>query len=325
MNCGDPVIDGLLAGEASVQALTSGASGVPVGYLQELLRGHGYALLGDPRGTAYGVYGTQTCHAVSDYRARHGLPAGEHADSALIGDIVRRPAPNAVIGPAYVPLVLNVPFTPILRFIWLTAIYETNGAFATLNLNTDQCGVSFGILQWSQKPGQLHAILEACMTSEPAEWNTIMGGNGILDHTAKPNGGVDGNGVSIDAAFELTKDPWKSRLEALGASQVMQRVQIDVASNAYSQRLVGMREFATEIASERGFGFLLDLGNQFGWGRVESQYQIAAQPGVAESGILQHLEDYFTSIAKPQFRPQVRARREFFRTTALLSDQPLPR
>jgi hypothetical protein len=39
---------------------------------------------------------------------------------------------------------------------------------------------------------------------------------------------------------------------------------------------------------------------------------------------MQKLEDAFTALSRPEFQPQVRARREFFRTTPLLSDQPPP-
>lgn len=326
MNCGDPTIDGLLAGEASIQPLSPGANGRSVGYLQELLRGHGYNALPDARGPSYGMYGPATRLAVTDYRRRNSLAAGEQADSALIGDLVRRPAPHAVLGPAYVPLVLNVAFTPVIRFVWLTSLFETGGRLGTLNLNTDQCGVSFGILQWSQKPGQLHVILQTCCTREPAEWERIfgesIGGTGILDHTGKRNGGVDTRGHSVDPNFELTEDPWKTRIEALGASPAMQRVQVDLASNVYSNELKQAREYAQGIQSERGFAFLLDLANQFGAGRVAKQYEIAGQPDAPEPEILKRMEDAFTNIARLQFRPQVRARREFFRSTALLSDQP---
>ncbi len=45
MNCGDPIIDGLLAEEASIPNLTAGANCRAVGHLQDLLRGHGYNLL----------------------------------------------------------------------------------------------------------------------------------------------------------------------------------------------------------------------------------------------------------------------------------------
>lgn len=323
MNCGDPVIDGLVAGDESIEALTSGASGQPVAYLQGLLRGHGYASLGDPRLASYGVYGHLTSRAVSNYRLKNGLPAGDHADSPLLADLVRRPASDAAIGPAYVPLVLDVAFGPIVRFVWLTSLFETAGAFGAVNLNTDQCGVSFGILQWSQKPGQMHVILQACRARESAEWDRIIGGDGILDHTAKPHGGLDAEGFSIDPAFELTKDPWRSKLIALGASPAMQRVQVDVASDVYQSQLAQIRAYAQEVRSQRGFAFLLDLSNQFGAGRVELHYKIAAQPGLGEAEILKALEEDFTGMSRPQFQLQVRARREFFRTTPLLSDDPV--
>jgi hypothetical protein len=306
MNCGDSTIDGLLADNVSVKPLYPGANAPAVGYLQDLLRGHGCSYLPDPRAVSYSTYGLTTSSAIADYRSRNGLPVGDQADSGLLRDLVSRPAPKAALGPAYVPLVLDVPFTPILRFVWLTSLFETGGVFQKLNLNTDQCGVSFGILQWSQKPGQLRRFLQACSTREPAEWARIMGGDGILDHTA------------VDPAFDLTHDPWKGRLEALGASLPMQRVQLALASQTYQAELARQTAYANATTSERGFAFLLDLTNQFGPARVETQYKQAAQPGVPEAAILKAMEDVFTAIARPQFQRQVRARREFFRTTPLL-------
>jgi hypothetical protein len=329
MKCGDSTIDGLLASTPWVHPLFPGENARAIGYLQDLLRGHGYRFLPDPRSTSYGFYGSETCLAVTDYRQKHALdPDKDRAGSGLLRDLIIRPAPKATVGPAYVPLVLDVAFTPILRFVWLTSLFETGGVFEALNLNTDKCGVSFGILQWSQKPGQLHKFLHACSTREPTEWARIIGGgamsDSILDNTARPNGGLDARGNAIDPAFELTQDPWKSKLQAIGASLPMQRVQLDLASETYRAELAHETGYASKTTSARGFGFLLDLANQFGPGRVEQQYKQAAQDGVAEGAILKALEDAFTAIARLRFQPQVRARREFFRTTALLSDQPLP-
>jgi hypothetical protein len=263
--------------------------------------------------------------AVTDYRRKHGLdPSKDRAGSGLLRDLILRPALKAGLGPAYVPLVLDIAFTPILRFVWLTSLFETGGVFETLNLNTDQCGVSFGLLQWSQKPGQLHKFLEACSTREPAEWVRIIGGNAVLEYTAKPNGGLDSRGWAIDPAFELTKDPWSSKLQALGTSLPMQRVQLALASEVYRVEIARETGYAGKSTSERGFAFLLDLANQFGPPRVEREYTKAAQAGVAEASILKNMEDAFTAMASLQFQPQVRARREFFRTTTLLSDEPPP-
>lgn len=323
MNCGDLIIDGFLAGDDSVKPLHPGADAPAVGHLHDLLRGHGYRFLPDARASSYCAYGSATRLAVRDYRRKNALPAGDHADSPLLRDIVSRPASHAGLGPAFVPLVLDVAFTPILRFVWLTSLFETGGAFATLNLNTDRCGVSFGILQWSQKPGRLHELLQACHDRAPAEWTRTMGGDSILDYTVKPNGGLDPDGCAIDPAFELTRDPWKSRLQSLGASLPIARVQLDLATATYRAELARQTAFARTVVSERGSAFLLDLANQFGGARVAQHYKTTALPGVGESAILQSLEDAFTRIASSRFQPQVHARREFFRTTALLSDLPL--
>jgi hypothetical protein len=327
VKCGNATIDGLLAGNPSVRPLFPGDNAPAIGYLQDLLRGHGYRFLPDPRAASWGSYGPETSMAVTDYRRKHGLdPSKDRAGSGLLRDLIIRPALKATLGPAYIPLVLDAAFTPILRFVWLTSLFETGGVFETLNLNTDQCGLSFGILQWSQKPGQLHKLLEACSTREPAEWTRIIAGgsaaaNAILEYTAKPNGGLDARGWAIDPAFELTKDPWRSKLQALGTSLPMQRVQLSLASESYRAELARETAWASKTTSERGFAFLLDLANQFGPGRVEQHYKLAAQPGADEAAILQAMEEAFTAIASLQFQPQVRARREFFRTTTLLSDQ----
>lgn len=324
MKCGDSTIDGLLAGAGSVPALLPGENAPAVGYLQDLLRGHGYKFVPDPRVTSYGHYGSETGLAIADYCQKHELASDkDRAGSSLLRDLINRPAPKASVGPAYVPLVLDVAFTPILRFVWLTSLFETGGVFQALNLNTDRRGVSLGILQWSQKPGQLHKFLETCRTREPAEWVRVMGANTILDYTAKSNGGLDTRGYAINPTFELTKDPWKSKLQALGASLAIQRIQLDLASETYRAELDRETGYVSKTTSERGFAFLMDLANQFGPGRVEQQYKRAAQPGVSEPAILKAMEDAFIAIAKLEFQPQVRARREFFRTTTLLSDKVL--
>ncbi len=92
----------------------------------------------------------------------------------------------------------------------------------------------------------------------------------------------------------------------------MQRVQLGLASATYSAELAHQTAYVGSTTSERGFAFLLDLANQFGPARVEELYKRAAQPGVREGAILQTMEDTFTAIARFQFQPQVRARREFF-------------
>jgi hypothetical protein len=322
MISGNSTINGLLAADNSVRPLSSGTHVPAVSYLQDLLRCHGYNYLPDPRASYYGTWGLTTTRAVTDYRRRHALAPGSTADSALLRDLIQRPATQPQLSPAYLPLVLDTAFTATLRFVWLTSLFETGGLFAKINLNTDQCGASFGILQWSQKAGQLHNFFHACSTRQPAEWQTIMGTQApaLVDYTARPNGGLDLRGFALNPAFELTKDPWKIRLNALGASRTIQRVQLELASEIYQSALLNIKSWTHPGTSQRAQAFLLDLGNQFGPARVQQHYEEAAKPGVPESEVLKELENTFTAIARPQFQPQVRARREFFRTSPLLSD-----
>lgn len=325
MECGDAIIDGLLAANTTVQPLTSGRNVPAVGHLHDLLRGHGYATVPDARSVEYRNFGSATVRAIETYRAKHRLPPGIEADSALLRDLIERPAPEPCLSPAYVTLVLDTGFPALLRFVWLTSLFEAGGSFSKLALNTDRCGVSFGILQWSQRAGQLHTILAACSQQEPKESMQIMGLSAadLLAHISQPSGGLNADGFATNSAFELTAEPWKSRLQALGASPTMQRVQLRVAAEAYGASLTKIRCWMRPTASERTTAFLLDLANQFGPGRVQQQYRAAVLNNGSEADVLKQLEDQFTNLARAEFQAQVRARREFFRTTALLSDKPL--
>ncbi len=81
MNCGDSTIDGLLAGDASVKPLTPGAAAPAVGHLQDLLRGHCYGYLPDPRAASYNTFGSATARAIADYRGQKWLEPRRQADS----------------------------------------------------------------------------------------------------------------------------------------------------------------------------------------------------------------------------------------------------
>jgi hypothetical protein len=202
--------------------------------------------------------------------------------------------------------------------VWLTSLFETSGRFSRLNLNTDGCGVSFGLLQWSQRAGRLHELFAACSIRETEEWRRIMGAGAsdLLEYTAKPNGGVDAHGAAVNPAFELTREPWKSRLQALGASAAIQRVQLNLAQQSYENLLRQLRRELPVAASERLVAFLLDLMNQFGPSRVLQFYRTVSDA----SDAMLRMEEHFTALANPGFEAQVRARRAFFRTTPLLSD-----
>jgi len=151
MNCGDSTIDGLLNKEGHVPPLAPGANGVAVSYLQDLLRGHGYASLPDPRVTGYGRFGQVTSQAVASYRQKYGFPGGNVVDSRMLSDVVSRLAPAAVVGPAYVPLVLNAPFTPIARLPDDVLVFLVPSRYSDSDNLADFAWATFGAITSDKK------------------------------------------------------------------------------------------------------------------------------------------------------------------------------
>jgi hypothetical protein len=109
-------------------------------------------------------------------------------------------------------LLLNFDWSGLTKIVILTSILEGQGTFGAMNLNTDKAGLSYGIIQWAQKPGRLHEILQAFSDANADAFTAIFGGgdgsvaSDLLAQTVKPNGGVDSSGETTDDKFDLTDD-----------------------------------------------------------------------------------------------------------------------
>lgn len=332
MKSGIPRIDDLLAGTSGVPAIVTGdGDRAAVGQVQDLLRSYGYARLPDARSSSYGIFGDLTRHAVLDYRAAAGLDAKPSADPDLLRNLLNREPPNPVAARAYVTLALDVEWTPLAAVIAMVSLFESGGRFACLNLNTDRAGLSFGLIQWAQKPGRLREILQRFREAAPSELTAAVGEEsrveGLLAHTAMPNGGLDPEtGRTTNPDFDLVRDPWKSRFEAMGRHRRLQRVQLEAAQAAFQASLERLRPATPLISTERGSAFLLDLANQHGDGGARFIYRTSARPGMREGEVLAAMENESVRRVGVQFGTgsaealSTRSRRAFFRTTPWLTD-----
>jgi len=329
--CGVPRIDGLLDGGGAPALGPGDSDAQAVGLVQELLRAQGFTRLPDMRSNAYGKFGDLTRQAVVACRTSAGLDDTPRVDGALLADLVKRSPANPVASRGYLTLALDFEYTDLLGLISLTSLFESGARFACLNLNTDRCGLSFGIIQWAQKPGRLHEIVQAFRDAAPDVMAEIAGSREILDgllaHTARPNGGVDAaSGRTLDARFDLVAEPWRSRFEQMGRNQDLQKVQIREASGAFQASLDRIRRDAPMVSSQRGFAFMLDLANQHGDAGASSIYRAAARPGLAEPDVLAAMEQESVRRVASQFGTSSNEaastlnRRQFFRTTPWLSD-----
>jgi peptidoglycan hydrolase-like protein with peptidoglycan-binding domain len=327
-------------GIASIDALFARVPGAAlatdresVGAVQALLIGHGFGNLPTLLSHAYGLFGPVTEAAVRSFQSSHGLPASGAVDAPTLASLVTVPAKAPLVSRAYSALVLDVPFTGLLPLAAMTMLFEGGGYFCAANLNTDGCGLSYGLIQWAQRPGRLNQLLSAFNVGEPSLFVTIFGAGdrgvaaGLLAHTAKPHGGVDSEtGRTVDAAFDLVAEPWCSRFQKAGQTPALQRIQMAEAVKNFGASARRIQAAAPVASSERALAFMLDVANQFGDAGARSIAQAVARPAMTESEFLAAAQAESVARVAQQYgsgSPEARStlsRREAIRLTPWLSD-----
>jgi len=131
---------------------------------------------------------------------------------------------------------------------------EGAGEFAALNLNTDRAGLSFGLLQWAQKPGRLAERLAVFRTANTDQFAEIFGGsdtaNRLMKRAPKTNGGISpAAGETTDPAFDLIREPWISRFRRAASSRAFQKVQVETAMASFRNSHESLCHFAPELCS----------------------------------------------------------------------------
>jgi hypothetical protein len=303
-----------------------------VGAIQDLLSGYGNRQLPDVRLASHGTYGSMTAAAVQQFRANNGLPPSNQVDSNCLIALARGKSSDPMACRSYIALSLDLALDPMTYLMTLTGLWEADARFALLNLNTDRAGLSFGVIQWAQKPGRLSELLSAFHAADAARFSNLFGGDssaaGLLAHVAQANGGVDVSGATTDPAFNLTADPWVSQLRAAGLDPVFQTVQVNLATADAQSAYRQMQAHTSLIASQRGVGFLLDVANQHGIAGALSIYGAVMTGGLAESALLQAMRDESVRRVSAQFgatsseAQSTASRRDWFRTSPVLSDGP---
>ena len=324
---GLPPIDDLFEAVATASPV-SGASGKEaIGAIQDLLRSHAHAGLPNALATAYGTFGDNTKAAIHGFRAANSLPDSEQVDTAMLRALINVAPKNPLASRPYVTLKLDFDWNPTTKLLLLTSIPEGKGAFGAFNPNSDQAGLSFGIIQWAQKPGRLHEILQAFRDSDLAAFTAIFGGGdatvaaNLLNHTAKANGGVDPvTGATTDSNFDLVSPAWKARFIAASLSPAFQKVQLTTAQTAFNKSLGFLKGYAPEFTTERAIAFMLDVANQFGDGGAKRLYLATKKDGQTAAQHITNIADESVNRMKLDLRAGVRVRRDQFLNTTLLAD-----
>ncbi|HET9830968.1 MAG TPA: peptidoglycan-binding domain-containing protein, partial [Vicinamibacterales bacterium] len=246
---GIAAIDALLDGSSDVALDAGNCDAETAGFLQDLLIGHGFGNLPGILGTGRGRFGPHTSSAIRQFQQAQSLPITGTVDRTTLRALVDTEWPRPFACCAYLTLVLDVAFIGTMRLVSLTSQFEGAGLFTALNRNTDRAGLSFGLIQWAQRPGRLHELLRAFRAAN-SELFTEIFGNGdqtvaqaLLEHTVKVRGGTDANGRTIDPRFDLISPPWDSRFIEAGRHRELQVVQLDTAVADFQRSLSRLRLF----------------------------------------------------------------------------------
>jgi len=321
-------IDGLLSGGSP--ALTTTNQDVQgVGAVQDLLSGQGFRGLPGLLSPVYGKFGPKTVECVRQFQRNRTIPETGSVDKTTLEQLVGTPATDPRLSQVYTTLVLGFPYKGMQRVLGLTAIMEGLGKFGSLNLNADKAGLSFGIIQWAQRPKRLIDILEAFSKADASKYVSIFGSGSeataaaLLAHVRKLNGGVDPKtGLTTDMAFDLTSPQWVARFQAAAIDRQYQQIQIKVALAAFQRSMEEMRKYASDLKTERTVAFLLDVANQCGDGGLRQMYQSAANTGATGMDLLEVIADETIERVAPNLQAGVRMRRDNFLTTPFLADEP---
>lgn len=327
--CGIPRIDDLNSGAVSATAIGPGdPDRESVGVVQQMLAGQGQKGLPNLLSADYGVFGPRTSAAVQSFRAQQALPPGNLIDVDVLQTLVQTPAAVPVASRGYLTMVLDFTYGGLAKILSVVAQMEGAGKFSALNLNTDMAGLSFGLIQWAQKPRRLAEILLAFRAASTADFARIFGvgdmnlADRLLVHTQQPHGGVDATGATTNGAFDLVREPWVSRFREAALFQPFQRAQVKTALSDFNDSRILIGKYAPQLKSERALGFMLDLANQFGDRGARSVFEAVAQEGMPVDDILQGMADESVDRIADKFKAGTQARRQHFLTTDFLSDGP---
>jgi peptidoglycan hydrolase-like protein with peptidoglycan-binding domain len=326
--CGISRIDDLNAGAAAASPIGPGdRDSESVGVIQNLLTGQGQTGLPNLLSPDFGSFGPQTSAAVQRFRAQHSLPAGNQVDAQMLQAMVQAPAAAPIASQGYLTLALDFDYSGLGKILSVVAQMEGAAKFSAMNLNSDKAGLSFGLIQWAQKPGRLAEILNAFYAASAADFVRILGAgdasvaSGLIAHTQQPGGGIDPiTGLTTDPAYDLINDPWVGRFRAAALWVPFQQVQVQAALNDFRSSLAQIEQYAPQLNTERAVGFMLDLANQFGEGGAHSIYQAAYQAGMPVSDTLQAMANESVERIQDVWKAGTQARRQHFLTTDFLSD-----
>jgi len=141
----------------------------------------------------------------------------------------------------------------------INRVSKHEGGHDALNLNADGAGLSFGIIQWAQKPGTLGVLLGEFQKADPARFVRVFGAQATRMLSLAEAGSLS----AIHGVY-LWQEPWVSRFRAAGRDPVFIAVQNRLAREDKHFRGAVLAAKALGVETERSMALMYDTAVQQG-------------------------------------------------------------
>ncbi len=159
------------------------------------------------------------------------------------------------------------------RMTWVPRVIRRvmrhEGGYDSLNLNTDGAGLSFGILQWPQRTGDLARVLAAMYAADATTFQRVFGPD-----WPKLLQAVNSRSLAPVASAVLWAEPWVSRFRAAGRHPPFQEAQDKLAREGEHFQAAEAVARKLNVPTERALALFFDTAVQQGAGAAD---QVAAK------------------------------------------------
>jgi hypothetical protein len=269
-----------------------GAHGESVRIIQQKLTAAGF----DTNGID-ASYGHGTITAVEAFQTKHSLPVTGNTDEATWA---------LLTGNAPIPSLRE-------RCLGLTSTFEGHG-YTLAEGNFDGAGVTWGIIGFTLKGGELTQIVNAAYASDPALVRNCFGDctDTLLKILAEPQDQqlAWSSSVSSGASKGNLAEPYKSGFRKLGESSLGQQLQQQrVDADYYHPALATAKAYG--LTTELGVALAFDIHVQDGGINhiVGAKVRSQMTPGMAEKDIRVLIANGIADHALPVWREDVRTRK----------------
>jgi peptidoglycan hydrolase-like protein with peptidoglycan-binding domain len=273
--------------------LAKGARGEIVRKVQRGLQGLGF----NP-GIIDGDYGNNTQSAVSAFQQANLLESTGEVDVVTWERLIGTPPPSTRD-----------------RSLQLTAAFEGHD-FTLAQGNFDGAGITWGIIGFTLKHGELSKIILATHQRDPELVRQAFGMKTeeliSIMTSSKTKQMAFADSISLGTKKVKLAEPWRSAFGKFGEIPEVQALQLELADRDYFQpALQTAQEF--DLKTDQGIALAFDIHVQNGGIKASAREEIAGsladQPVTSEQELRVIIAHAVADQARPEYREDVRSRK----------------